>query len=403
MAIQVKVPAVGESVQEGMIESWRKASGDFVERDEIVLDLETDKATVEVPAPGAGQITILVEKGQVVKVGQVIATIDETKSQGASPSKASAKAPEVVAQPSKTADLDPGPAVGRMVREQGLDLKDYEGTGKGGRVTKEDVLSQTKNEPKSAAQPAASKAAPIAMPVVSSEGRSQSSRPMSMIRRRIAERLLDVQKNAAILTTFNEVDMTNVMDLRNKYKDHFQKKYNLKLGFMGFFLKASALALEEYPNVNSYIQGTDILSHNYCDIGVAVSTEKGLMVPVLRDVQKMSLPQIEQAIAAYSAKARDNRITLDDLSGGTFTVSNGGVFGSLMSTPILNPPQSAILGMHKTQMRPIVMEDGSIKARPMMYLALSYDHRIIDGKEGVGFLVKIKEGIEDPARLILGV
>ncbi len=399
MLVEVKVPSVGESVQEGMIESWRKASGEMVERDEIILELETDKATVEVPAAVTGRLAILAEKGQVVKVGQVIATIDETQEAKASPAQKTQEAKTNTE--TKLEPLDPGPAVNRIVREEQIDLKSYQGSGKDGRVTKEDILGAN-------AKPAVSAKQEPVVSIVKSDklpeaGRVATSRPMSMIRRRIAERLLEVQKNAAILTTFNEVDMTEVINLRNKYKDLFQKKYQIKLGFMGFFLKASVLALEEYPNVNAYIEGTDIISHPYCDIGVAVSTEKGLMVPVLRDVQKMSLMQIEAAIANYSTKARENKISLDDLSGGTFTVSNGGVFGSLLSTPILNPPQSAILGMHKTQDRAVVMPDGSIRARPMMYLALSYDHRIIDGKEAVGFLVKIKEGIEDPARLVLGV
>jgi 2-oxoglutarate dehydrogenase E2 component (dihydrolipoamide succinyltransferase) len=300
--------------------------------------------------------------------------------------------------------------VRRILAETPIDTKNIEGSGRGGRLTKEDLVrassAPTPSE-KSPKDPAATgqqkpKVEAKKSPILSG-AREETRKPMTMMRRRIAERLLSAQKDAAILTTFNEVDMTEVMALRNRYKDEFQESYGVKLGFMGFFLKASVFGLQNFPSVNAFIDGNDVLYHNYCDIGVAVSTEKGLLVPVIRDVDKMSLADIELAIADYAKKARDNKITIDDLSGGTFTVSNGGVFGSLLSTPILNPPQTAILGMHKTQMRPIVMEDGSIQARPMMYLAMSYDHRLIDGKEAVQFLVKVKNVIEDPSRLLLGV
>ena len=411
MAIEVKVPGVGESVQEGMIESWHKASGDWVQQDDVLLELETDKATVEVVSEGEGKLEILVEAGEVVKVGDLIARIDTSANRpvGDQASSANESAP-VQTSTAQSNDLENGPAVRRMLSENPVETSNIQGSGRSGRLTKGDVLnalnqgeSQTKAPQSQSSQkkPEEAKAPPA--PKTLSGERESTSKPMSMLRRRIAERLLSAQTNAAILTTFNEVDMTEVMDLRKRYKEAFQDRYQIKLGFMGFFLKASVQALEAFPAVNAYIDGTDVVYHNFCDVGVAVSTEKGLMVPIVRDVDKLSLAEIELEIGRYAQKARENKISLDDLTGGTFTVSNGGVFGSLLSTPILNPPQSAILGMHKTQMRPMVMPDGSIKARPMMYLALSYDHRIVDGKEAVGFLVKIKEAIEDPSRLLLGV
>lgn len=411
MAIEVKVPGVGESVQEGMIESWHKASGDWVQQDDVLLELETDKATVEVVSEGEGKLEILVEAGEVVKVGDLIARIDTSANKpGGEP------VPEAPGNPlneqeksgvTQSQSTENGPAVRRILSENPIDASQIPGSGKSGRLTKGDVLNalsqgQPQKKPETAS-PKPEQKQKVA-PVRSLSGERESTRkPMTMLRRRIAERLLSAQSKAAILTTFNEVDMTEVMDLRSRYKEAFQKRYDIKLGFMGFFLKASVQALESYPAVNAYIDGTDVIYHSYCDVGVAVSTEKGLMVPIVRDVDKLSLAEIELEIGRYAQKARENKISLDDLTGGTFTVSNGGVFGSLLSTPILNPPQSAILGMHKTQMRPVVMPDGTIKARPMMYLALSYDHRIVDGKEAVGFLVKIKEAIEDPSRLLLGV
>lgn len=419
MATEVKVPGVGESVQEGMIESWHKSNGELVVRDEILLELETDKATVEIAAEASGVLHILKEAGELVRVGDIIATIDESATTEETTTKQKQPSQEQGTADSKSGQeaigentrLNPGPAVRKILSEHPFDTSAIHGTGKGGRLTKSDVLQhikpQTENPlpikssqtplPQETQQEAVSHAKAL------SSGRAETRKPMSMIRRKIAERLLEAQQSSAILTTFNEVDMTEVMELRRRHKDSFQEKYGIKLGFMGLFLKASVHALEAVPAVNAYIDGTDILYHNYCDIGVAVSTNKGLLVPVIRDVDKLTIAETEQAIAAFAEKARNNKISIDDLSGGTFTVSNGGVFGSLLSTPILNPPQSAILGMHKTQMRPVVMPDGSIQARPMMYLAVSYDHRIIDGKEAVTFLVKIKETLEDPARLLLGV
>ncbi|MBP6218448.1 MAG: 2-oxoglutarate dehydrogenase complex dihydrolipoyllysine-residue succinyltransferase [Oligoflexales bacterium] len=409
MLIDVKVPAVGESIQEAMIHSWKKSSEAWVERDEVLCELETDKATVEVVAASAGLFKTLVPEGKVVKVGTVIAQIDTAaeKKAGAAPvSEAKPKNEKVgaVATLKKDVPLEPGPAVQRMKSEMNLDLSLVQGSGRGGRVTKGDIIEQT---PPQAGTPVKTteKTSPhsAVQTVPQTDLRSTVRKPMSILRRRIAERLKQSQNTAAILTTFNEIDMTAVTELRAKYKDAFEKKHGLRLGFMSFFLRASIEALASFPDVNAFIEGDELVYHNYSDIGVAVSTDKGLIVPVLRNVERMSLLDIERAIAFYAEKARNNKISIDDLSGGTFTVSNGGVFGSLLSTPILNPPQSGILGMHKTQMRPIVLPDGKIEARPMMYVALSYDHRIIDGKEAVGFLIKVKECVEDPSRMLLGV
>lgn len=412
MSIEVKVPGVGESVQEGMIASWSKQTGDWIEQDDVLCELETDKATVEIAAENSGKLEVLSEAGKVVKVGDVIARIDTSAKAGDSETKT--KTPdktETNPSATKTQTSTPkdssnhGPAVRRMVDELNIDVTKIEGRGKDGRVTKGDVLSAIENKTVENTSSTSSKqeTKSPSRPTVREGAREVTREPMSMLRRKIAERLVSSQKTAATLTTFNEVDMTAVMDLRKRYKDHFEKRYGIKLGFMSFFLKASIFALREFPRVNASIEKDDIIYHHYYDIGVAVSTEKGLMVPVLKNVESMPLHEIEQSINDFSLKARNNKISIDDLSGGTFTVSNGGIFGSLVSTPILNPPQTGILGMHKIQQRPMVMPDGSIQARPMMYLALSYDHRLIDGKEAVQFLVKVKEAIEDPSRLLLGV
>ena len=407
MAIDVKVPGVGESVQEGMIASWAKASGDWIQQDDVLCELETDKATVEIVAENSGKLQILAD------AGKVIARIDET-AQGApvkdvksstkveSPSRDSAAAP--AAQVSASAEAPPkplenGPAVRRMLAEKPAVLDNLVTTGRGGRTTKTDLIDAFEKKPM---PQKTEKAAPAPTPKTAGP-RGETREPMSMLRRKIAKRLVESQHTAAILTTFNEVDMSAVMALRAKYKDIFEKRHGLKLGFMGFFLKASVWALTEFPRVNASIENDEIIYHHYCDIGVAVSTEKGLLVPVLRNVEQMSVKDVEHAINELAVKARVNKISLDELTGGTFTVSNGGIFGSLLSTPIINPPQTAILGMHKIQQRPMVLEDGRIEARPMMYLAMSYDHRLIDGKEAVQFLVKVKEIIEDPSRLLLGV
>jgi 2-oxoglutarate dehydrogenase E2 component (dihydrolipoamide succinyltransferase) len=427
MSVEVKVPSVGESIKEGMIGTWRKSSGDMVQRDEVLLDLETDKASVEIVAEVSGKLEIIAKVGQVVKIGEVIAKIDPSAAPSASPaSTSSASSASVVAgststpvsanpQGSTSPSLDNGPAVRRMAAETGIDPKSIAGSGKDQRVTKGDMIQAQESGTSSAAAkgPSQTQSTSIkgktettpSMESLKQPGgsREDARKPMSMMRRRIAERLVQSQNTAAILTTFNELDMTAVTDLRKRYADKFQEKYNIKLGFMGFFIKAAVDALQTFPEINAFIDGNDLIYHNYCDFSVAVSTEKGLLTPVIRDCDKMSIAGIELAIAAMAKKARDNKISIDDLTGGTFTISNGGIFGSLMSTPIINPPQTAILGMHKTMMRPIVMPDGKIEARPMMYLALSYDHRVVDGKEAVQFLVRIKENLEDPARLLLGV
>lgn len=427
MTIAVKVPAVGESITEGQIAGWRIKSGDFVKLDDVLLDLETDKATVEVVCEAPGIITLKKQAGETVKVGEVIAEIDASASApvvaatGASEKAgSSAKTPPASTPAAANAGAtasEPasatrhGPAVSKMLTENKLDATDIPATGKDGRVTKGDVVAYMeggKSLPAAAAvksetAPGKAMATKAAVPAaVFNAERNERREPMTMLRKRIAERLVYAQENAAILTTFNEIDMTAVMALRNAHKEKFKEKYGINLGFMSFFVKAACEALQTYPRINGWIEGNDIVYHDYCDIGVAVSTERGLLVPVVRNAHLMSFAQIEKQIADYAVKARDNKISLDDLSGGTFTVSNGGVFGSLMSTPILNPPQSGILGMHKTQERPVVV-NGEIKIRPMMYVALSYDHRIVDGRESVQFLVKIKESLEDPARLLLGI
>jgi 2-oxoglutarate dehydrogenase E2 component (dihydrolipoamide succinyltransferase) len=407
MILDVKVPGVGESVQEGMISSWRKSHGDQVLRDDVICELETDKATVELAAESAGILEILVPAQTVVRVGDVIGKII-----GIADTIAGHKVQGEPLPLAPSVQLPLAPSVQRLAAETSVDPTVLQGTGKGGRVTKGDMLSAAAALSKTSTSDLPQEVTPSKIPIPSgtpkvsvpaSPSRETTKKPLSMLRRRIAQRLIAAQQNSAILTTFNEVDMTAVIHLRKTYKDLFEEKHGIKMGFMGFFVKASVAALETYPNVNAYLEADEVCYHNYCDVGVAVSTDKGLLVPVIRDVHRLSLWEIEGEIGRFAKKARDQKISLDDLEGGTFTVSNGGVFGSLLSTPILNPPQTGILGMHKTQMRPVVMDGGKIEARPMMYLALSYDHRLIDGKEAVGFLIKIKEGIEDPTRLLLGV
>ncbi len=409
MAVDVKVPSVGESVKEGMIHRWHVKSGDYIARDQVLVELETDKATVEVVAEAAGVITLSKKQGDTVAVGEIIAVIDTTaaKPSGAaeSPVVAVAAAPSATAQ--VAAKMDQGqtlsPAVRRIVEEAGVDPSKVQGTGRGGRLTKGDVLAQPAapgqravTETKSPSQ------ATMAAPARAAGSRLERREPMSMMRRRIAERLIQSQSTAAILTTFNEIDMTAVMALRAQYKDSFKEKYGVSLGFMSFFVKGAIEGLKAFPAINGWIEGHDIVYHDYFDIGVAVSSDRGLVVPVVRDADQLSFAESETAIGNFGKRARDGKITVDELTGGTFTVSNGGVFGSLMSTPILNPPQSGILGMHKIQDRPVVV-NGQIVIRPMMYVALSYDHRIVDGREAVQFLVKVKECVEDPTRILLGV
>ncbi|MBU6295021.1 MAG: 2-oxoglutarate dehydrogenase complex dihydrolipoyllysine-residue succinyltransferase [Planctomycetes bacterium] len=392
MSVEIKVPSVGESVSEGVLSRWIRKAGQGVKAGDPVFELETDKASQEIASPAEGTLEVIVQEGQKVMVGQVVGKIlpGKVTSSAAPVAAPAAPAPAPVAKASVQAA---SPSARQMADEHGLDTTKIPGTGRDGRVIKEDVqaaIGSTK------AAPAAAETAKV------SPTRSETRTRMSTLRQRIAERLLSAQQNAAILTTFNEADMSAVMALRAKYKDPFQKKHGVGLGFMGFFVKAVAEAARAFPAVNARIEGSDVVTPNYLDVGVAVSTEKGLMVPVLRDADKMTFAQIEKGIVELAAKARDGKISVADLQGGTFTITNGGVFGSLLSTPILNPPQSGILGMHTIQKRPVVVDD-QIAIRPMMYLALSYDHRLIDGREAVGFLVRVKECIENPERLMLEV
>lgn len=431
MKIEVKVPAVGESVTEATIGSWTKKSGEFVKRNDVLMLLETDKASVEVVAENDGVLLISAEAGSVVKIGATVATIDTEATATAMPmpaKKETAPAPAVSVAPEMSAASQlsaapqsgsgltgqaalaaSGPAVQRIVSENNVDLSKVQPTGKDGRFTKGDVMNapQGSAPTPSAAVPAQSKApTPAYVPPALSKQGDKKVVPMTTIRKRIAERLVQAQHNAAMLTTFNEIDMTKLNELRAKYKDSFKEKHGVSLGFMGIFTKAAIEALKAFPAANAYIQGDSIEYHNYYNVGVAVSTEKGLMVPVVKDADQMGIAQIEMAIRDYALKARDGKISVDDMQNGTFTITNGGVFGSLMSTPILNAPQSAILGMHKIEDRPVVVttpKGKEIQIRPMMYVALSYDHRMLDGKEAVSFLVKIKEGVEDPERLLLEI
>lgn len=414
MKVEIKVPAVGESITEATIGQWLKKDGDQVKKNDVLMSLETDKATVEIVAENDGKLTIQQKAGTIVKIGSTVGFVDTDAVGNASSSapapaasapaaKASTPAPlpSAPAASSHAASDDLSPAVRRVVAERGLDPASITGTGKDGRITKYDA--ETANPAaKLAAAPAA--APSYAAPSMTSTAASGGTRrvPMTTIRKRIAERLVQAQHTAAILTTFNEIDMSGVMAAREKYKEKFKEKYGVNLGFMGFFVKASIQALKEIPATNAFIEGEEMVYHDYYNIGVAVGTDKGLMVPVIKNAEQLSLAGIELAIRGFATKGKEGKISPNDLSGGTFTISNGGTYGSLMSTPILNPPQSAILGMHKIEDRPVVI-DKKIEIRPMMYVALSYDHRIIDGKEAVTFLVKIKEAIEDPQRLLLEI
>ncbi|HEV7368856.1 2-oxoglutarate dehydrogenase complex dihydrolipoyllysine-residue succinyltransferase [Arenibaculum sp.] len=417
MATEITVPTLGESVSEATIARWLKKVGEAVKVDEPLVELETDKVTLEVNATTAGTLAeILAEEGENVEVGAVLGRIFDGAAQvnvGEAPRpKAEARKPEPAPEPAPAQPAEQrhevlSPAVRKLVDDNGLDPSAIRPTGKDGRLTKEDVLKhlsaapEAKPAPAPEAKPAPAPAAKPAQPAGPRQRAEREERVrMTRLRQRIAERLKEAQNTAAMLTTFNEVDMTNVMALRNEYKDAFEKKHGVKLGFMSFFVKACIQALQEIPAVNAEIEGTDLVYKNYYDIGVAVGTPQGLVVPVVRDADQMGFADIEKTIGELGRKARDGKLSMDELTGGTFTISNGGVYGSLMSTPILNPPQSGILGMHKTQDRPVAV-NGKIEIRPMMYLALSYDHRIIDGREAVTFLVRVKEGIEDPRRLLL--
>jgi 2-oxoglutarate dehydrogenase E2 component (dihydrolipoamide succinyltransferase) len=402
MSIEVKVPQLPESVADATLVAWHKKPGDAVGRDENLVDLETDKVVLEVPAPSAGVIKELkVANGATVTSGQVLAILEAG---AVADAPAAAKAAPAAEKAAPAADSKPAaaaklaPAAKRMVAENKLDAGQISGSGRDGRVTKGDVIQHLSGE-KAAAPAQAKPAAAVQLPAVGG-GRNEQRVPMTRLRARIAERLIQAQSTAAMLTTFNEVDLTAINEIRARYKDKFEKSHGVKLGFMSFFVKAAIEALRRFPAVNASIDGNDIVYHEYYDIGVAVSTDRGLMVPVLRNAENMSFADIEKSVGAYATKAREGSITLEELTGGTFTLTNGGVFGSLMSTPILNPPQVAILGMHKIQERPMVI-NGEIKVRPMMYLALTYDHRIVDGRESVQFLVAIKDALEDPARLLL--
>jgi 2-oxoglutarate dehydrogenase E2 component (dihydrolipoamide succinyltransferase) len=398
MTAEIKVPTLGESVTEATVAKWFKNVGDAVKADEPLVELETDKVTVEVPAPAAGVLAeIAAPAGATVEVGALLGVVGAGTGAVAAPAPAAAPAPVAApaAAPAPAAAAPAFPSAAKMASEAGIDTSAIAGSGKGGRVTKGDVQDAIA---KPAAAPAA--AAPSGP---RSKADLEDRVPMTRLRKRIAERLKEAQNTAAMLTTFNEVDMGALFALRNQYKDQFEKKHGTKLGFMSFFVKACIEALKDWPAVNAEIDGTDLVYKKYYDIGVAVGTPQGLVVPVVRNADQLSFAGVEQAIAGLGKKARDGKLSMEDLTGGTFTISNGGVYGSLMSTPILNTPQSGILGMHKVQQRPMVMPDGKIEARPMMYLALSYDHRIIDGREAVSFLVRVKECIEDPQRILLAM
>jgi 2-oxoglutarate dehydrogenase E2 component (dihydrolipoamide succinyltransferase) len=399
MSTEVTVPTLGESITEATLGQWLKKPGEAVAADEPIASLETDKVAVEVPAPAAGVMGAhLVEEGATVNVGAVIGSIEAGSGAPAAsaPAPAAALAPVAEAAPAASADLPLSPAVRRLVLELGIDPTKVKGSGKDGRLTKEDVLAAAKGGvPEAPATAPAAVAAPA-----TTGGRREERVKMTRLRQTIAKRLKDAQNTAALLTTFNDCDMTEVMAARERYKDAFEKKHGVKLGFMSFFAKAACLALKDFPAVNAQIDGDEIIYHDYVDLSVAVSAPNGLVVPVVRNVDQMGFADIEKAIGALGKKAKDGALTIEDMAGGTFTISNGGIFGGLMSTPIINPPQSAVLGLHRIEERPVV-RDGQIVARPMMYLALSYDHRIIDGREAVTALKTIKEAIEDPTRLLI--
>ncbi|MDX1506787.1 MAG: 2-oxoglutarate dehydrogenase complex dihydrolipoyllysine-residue succinyltransferase [Woeseiaceae bacterium] len=432
MSIEIKVPPLPESVADATLVAWHKKAGDSVSRDENLVDLETDKVVLEVPAPSAGSLVeIKIEEGTTVEAGDVLAILEEGDGAGAATkqpqdsdksdksdeadeaddSDDSDESPDEDKQSVKVQSDEPpeparaaktSPSVRRLLEEHDLDATMVSGSGKDGRITKADVMAFLKSDDSNNVTPGDSD-------TVGADGssevaleRSEQRVPMSRLRARIAERLVEAQQTAAMLTTFNEVDLTEVMALRSRYKESFEKQHGVRLGFMSFFAKAAVEALKKFPVVNASVEGTDIIYHNYYDIGIAVSTERGLMVPVIRDVDQMSFADFEKNLGELAKKAQDGKIGMEELTGGTFSITNGGVFGSMMSTPILNQPQSAILGMHAIQQRPMVV-DGDIKARPMMYLALTYDHRIIDGKDSVQFLVTIKEQLEDPSRLLLQI
>lgn len=398
MTIEVKVPVLPESVPDATVLNWHKKIGDEVKRNENLVDLETDKVVLEVPSPTDGVLeSILIKSGATVKANEVLAILNEKKDVKTPKKEENQKA---VTAPSKQ-EAHASPGVRRFMGEHDVKMNEVVGTGKGGKIVKEDVLKVMENAPSKS-----EKSVEPSIPTITSHEmtgeRVEKRVPMTRLRARIAERLVQAQHSAAMLTTFNEINLLQVMNVRNKYKDIFEKKYHVKLGFMSFFTKAVIGALRAFPAVNASLDGNDIIYHGYYDIGIAVSTERGLVVPVLRNAEQMTIAEIERAINDYAIRARDNKLGIEEMKGGTFTITNGGVFGSLCSTPIINPPQTGILGMHKIEERPVV-ENGEIVIRPMMYVALSYDHRLIDGKESVQFLVTVKQLLEDPSRMILEI
>ena len=404
MNIEIKVPTLPESVADATVVTWHKQAGEAVQRDEVLVEIETDKVVLEVPATVDGVLeSISAAEGKTVTANDVLGLIAE----GAAASVPKAAATSTPDEPSDEAEPQSSPAVRKLIAEHGLNLGDIKGTGKNGRVLKEDVLAIIEGAPvqSSSAEASSAKSAASVAPgpiQLDDSERPQKRVPMTRIRARISERLLEATQTTAMLTTFNEIDMKPFMDFRAKYKEQFEKAHGQRLGFMSIFVKASTEALKRFPDINASLDGNDVVYHGFCDVGVAVSTDDGLVVPVLRDAQDMSVAQIEGAIVDYAGKAREKKLTLEEMTGGTFTITNGGVFGSMMSTPILNPPQSAILGMHATKERAVVV-DGEIVIRPMMYIALSYDHRIVDGKGAVSFLATIKDLVEDPMRIIFDI
>jgi 2-oxoglutarate dehydrogenase E2 component (dihydrolipoamide succinyltransferase) len=403
MAIEIKAPTYPESVQEGTIATWHKNAGDTVSRDELVVDIETDKVVLEVVAPASGTLSeVLKNEGDIVLSNEIIARIEEGVVEASTASAPVAEEPKAQ-ESSDQSDALVNPAAKKLAEERGIDLAQVAGTGKGGRITKEDVVNYSSSSATPASSEVADSQESAEQQIMEAGERVERRVAMTRMRSRIAERLLEVTQTTASLTTFNEVDMSAVMGLRKSYQDEFVKTHNgTRLGFMGFFVKASVEALKRFPLVNASIDGTDIVYHGYQDIGVAVSTERGLVVPVLRNAENMSIATIENSIGDYAGKARDGKLTIEEMTGGTFTITNGGVYGSLLSTPIINPPQTAILGMHSIQQRPVAV-DGEVVIRPIMNLALSYDHRLIDGKDAVRFLVAIKQLIEDPAKILLEI
>ena len=403
MAIEIKAPTYPESVQEGTIATWHKNAGDTVARDELVVDIETDKVVLEVVAPASGTLSeVLKNEGDIVLSNEIIARIEEGATETPTASAPVAEEPKAQ-ESSDQSDALVNPAAKKLAEERGIDLAQVKGTGKGGRITKEDVVNYSPSSATPASSAVADSQESAEQQIMEAGERVERRVAMTRMRSRIAERLLEVTQTTASLTTFNEVDMSAVMGLRKSYQDEFGKTHNgTRLGFMGFFVKASVEALKRFPLVNASIDGTDIVYHGYQDIGVAVSTERGLVVPVLRNAENMSIATIENSIGDYAGKARDGKLTIEEMTGGTFTITNGGVYGSLLSTPIINPPQTAILGMHSIQQRPVAV-DGEVVIRPIMNLALSYDHRLIDGKDAVRFLVAIKQLIEDPAKILLEI